>query len=934
MKTPIKPYLLFIVLIILGILFPQFAYGQNRTDLFEDYEIWIDSFNQFKAFENIDGQAFQTHSNFDFGDTKHAYWLRLRIQNPSSELKKYWLQVGVFDSITLAQKVNGHFDIRNRGLLIDYDQPQKQSFQSLQQNKYGFEILMAANTQEAFFLRIKNTVRFENTIANIQLLNKEENFIIAGKQSIYFSFFSAAFFGILLFFIIFSLFQYFQNKDLSYLYYSIYLSLNFLYFWWKFEKSNSFFNVLFTNNPEAYYYYGVPFGMLIYISYFLFIVTFLNAKKDLPVFYNTLKIATYAALIYLVFNIAIAYINGLDTSWELNYWMRFILIPFSVITIYQVFKNKHQLGFYILTGTLIMLVGAAITTVFSKTLTQHYVGPWDIPLLPIQIGILIEVLFFSAGLAYKSRLIVQENTAILLDLKQRQIESNFHKNQKEKLTQLYTNLSHEFRTPLTIILGMLRQIKGHQEAKKMIRRNGNQLLDLTNQVLDLNKLEAYKMDINWTQGDVMSFIRYCSESFEQMAKNGAKKFSIFCAPNQLIMDFDVEKLQKIINNLIVNAIKFTPKGGQIRIDAYKDEKGKQPLLRIDISDSGKGIPPEYHQSIFDHYTQLPGTDGGTGIGLALVKELTLLLGGKIELDSALQKGSIFKLSFPIHNEAKLEPNWTNFEKEVLNENSKATQLIELIVGRPSVLLVEDNADVQYYLKQILKSQYNCFVANNGKQGLEMLKDIYPDIIISDVMMPEMDGYEFCQKVKENHIFQHIPIILLTAKASQPDKLNGLKCKADAYLTKPFDEEELLLRIEQLLEQNSTLKSRSEDVHRKNGLLEKEENEAVVFMDKFHETLNKHLLDESFTIEDLANKMGQNHVYINNKIKKHRRQTTAQYIRYYRLNLAKKLLQTTQLTIAEISYKVGVPEPANFSNMFKKAFGSSPGQWRKGVFRDL
>jgi len=252
---------------------------------------------------------------------------------------------------------------------------------------------------------------------------------------------------------------------------------------------------------------------------------------------------------------------------------------------------------------------------------------------------------------------------------------------------------------------------------------------------------------------------------------------------------------------------------------------------------------------------------------------------------------------------------------------------EIIAGRTTLLLVEDNLDVQSHLNHILKSSYNIFFAKNGKEGLDRVRKIRPDLIISDVMMPEMNGYEFCEKVKNNSFSQHIPIILVTARASQQDKMKGLKQQADAYLTKPFEEEELLLRIQQLLQKNKILAARSENVLTQNGLLQDTESRIVLFMTEFHKVLSESLQDEKFKIKHLCTKMGMNHVSINNNIKKITGQTTAQYIRNFRLNLAKELLQTTDYSVAEIAYMVGIPEPSNFVNMFKKAFGKSPKQWR-------
>lgn len=500
----------------------------------------------------------------------------------------------------------------------------------------------------------------------------------------------------------------------------------------------------------------------------------------------------------------------------------------------------------------------------------------------------------------------------------------------------FTNITHEFRTPITVILGMIRQIKGNSKEKELIERNGQQLLGLINQVLDLNKIEANKMEVNWQQGDIMHYIRFCSEAFSLVMTDKQQKLEISCTPEQLLMDFDPLKMQKIINNLLSNAIKYTPTGGWIRIQAYKQEEGEQGWLKLKFSDSGPGIPRSYHDMIFRPYAQMPNSEGGSGLGLALVKELTVLQRGAIHLDSHEGQGSSFQLSFPIHQNAPLKPDEYSalVESPSVSLTKVDNNTVPWASSHASVLIVEDNPDVQYYLKQILQADYNIFSARNGKEALDLVKSARPNLIVSDLMMPEMDGYELCKVLKNGPSTQHIPIILLTAKASRQDKLKGFEYQADAYLIKPFDVEELRLRIRQLLLKHKNLKASNGNIFAKNEGLNNTENGAVAFLEKFHKILNENLQNEDFKIKALCTAMGMNHVSINKKIKEYTQHTTAQYIRYYRLNLAKEMLQHTTMTVAEIAYQVGVGEPSNFNNMFKKAFGKTPRQWRDElVFTD-
>lgn len=919
------------------VLFPNLIVAENlssnKTMILDssEFEVWIDSFSQLTSFEEIVQKEFQKSPTPQSGNTKHAYWFKFNLENKQEQPLTYWLHVGVFDSLTLIRQHGDSLRFSHRGLLADYTIEDKRHFRQLQQYKYGFEITIPPHSNITCFLRVKNTVRFETTFDGLKVMKKEQLLSEAPAKALYFGIFNAFFFGILFFLILFSLSQHFQARDASYLYYTLYLSLTIVYFWWKFEKANSFFNIFFTAFPKYYYYYEAPLSVLIYIGYFLFVARFLNAKVELPSFYRILRFLTPILAAYFAIAFLIAAIWGLDVGWEFIYWIRLVLIPTAVVAIFLVFKARHQLGFYVLMGALFMLLGAAVTTYLSKALSNHYAGPWDLPLLPIQLGVLLETFFFSIGLGYKSRLSEQEKTVALLDLQEKKKEAEYLKKRKTELTNLYANLSHEFRTPLAVVLGATKQIEGYPKERELIERNGGQLLRLINKILDVNKIEANKMQINWRREDAMRFIRYSAESFELLAKQKKQSLEVVCSPQTLLMDIDRDKFQKIINNLLSNAVKFTPIKGSIRVCASKLSDGEQETLRLEVSDSGPGIPENYRRLIFDPFIQTPNTEGGTGLGLTLVKQFTRLLGGEVLVNSAPDKGSAFILNFPIRRQAPLADlkQLHKIENRPLVNLPSMAEPGQIAASRSSVLLIEDNEDVLQYLKQLLRARYNVFSAKDGQTGFDMARQIRPDVIISDVMMPGMNGYELCRKLKNTVLTQNIPIILATARASRPDKLQGLKSEADAYLIKPFDEEELLIRVQGLLQKRRQLKKQVSGVFSKHGSADQTENEAVLFMEKLHAILEDHLQNEGFKIKELCRELGVNHVTLNNKIKEYTGKTTARYIRNYRLQYAKKLLRTTQLSVAQISYKVGISEPANFNNLFKKIFGKSPKQWREG-----
>ncbi|MCB0593868.1 MAG: response regulator [Lewinellaceae bacterium] len=527
-------------------------------------------------------------------------------------------------------------------------------------------------------------------------------------------------------------------------------------------------------------------------------------------------------------------------------------------------------------------------------------------------------------------------------------------------TNFYTNITHEFRTPLTIILGMVEQVKNdpekwYNEGLQMIRRSGNNLLRLVNQMLDLSKVEAGVLPVNMVQGDVIAYLKYVLESFHSLAENKDITVHFQSDKEALVMDYDPEKLREIMSNLLSNAIKFTPKGGSVKVEvrslpgrapylmevgaktgAKLEKPGDLPLgLRVVVTDNGKGISKERLDKIFGRFYSnadpQAGESGGAGIGLALTQELVKLLGGEITVQSEVGKGSQFTVTLPIANEAKLEN-----PPEIEPDPGKARSPIgekEQVAGAgedvPHLLIIEDNRDVVRYLFSILEQDYQLEVAENGKEGLEKALETIPDIILSDVMMPEMDGFELCDKLKMDFRTSHIPIILLTAKADMPSRIEGLERGADAYLAKPFHKEELQVRLHKLLEIRKQLQERYASLPSAGSRPPSVEYEIEdAFMKQVRDILEAHLSDEYFGILDLCKELGMSRPQFYRKFKALSGQTVGQYFRSLRLDKAKALLLATSLHISEIAYEVGFKDPAYFTRVFKEEFGVNPSEVRK------
>jgi signal transduction histidine kinase/DNA-binding response OmpR family regulator/ligand-binding sensor domain-containing protein len=505
-------------------------------------------------------------------------------------------------------------------------------------------------------------------------------------------------------------------------------------------------------------------------------------------------------------------------------------------------------------------------------------------------------------------------------------------------TRFYANITHEFRTPLTVIQGMANELEDHptQEPGRkinLIKKNSRNLLALVNQMLDLSRLQAGKASVELKQNDVINFVKYLVESYESYAKLQNLGLQFYSEEKELIMDFDAKKMEKVLANLLSNAIKFTPEYGKILVVAKKITTGGISYIEIKVKDNGIGISKENIPHIFDRFHQVNPiyNNQGSGIGLALVKEFIGIMNGTIRVESVLNEGSTFFITLPIQNKTPLvkEADQHVFKSLPVIDSPKKQGSVLSENGLPILLIIEDNTDVTYYLETCLKGHYQTLSRSNGKAGIETALEILPDVIISDVMMPEMDGFEVCKILKEDERSSHIPIILLTAKATKEDKIEGLTQGADAYLTKPFEKEELMIRLDKLMEIRQTLQKKYS-----NSLISSQsDNKAIEskedsFIGKIEKIILENLEDEDFSINELSRELSLSRSQVHRKVKALTGMSTAIYMRSVRLQKGKELLQSNELSISEVAYQCGFKSPVYFSQVFKETFGSSPSATRK------
>lgn len=498
--------------------------------------------------------------------------------------------------------------------------------------------------------------------------------------------------------------------------------------------------------------------------------------------------------------------------------------------------------------------------------------------------------------------------------------------------RFFTNITHEFRTPLTVILGLAGEgerspgLPSPPNTWNLIRRNGSHLLRLINQLLDLSKLETGKLPIQWVQVNAVDYVRYLTESFRSLADSREITLTLDLPEEPILTDLDLEKTQDIIANLLGNALKFTPTGGQVMVTV----SGGQTHWTCAISDTGPGIAPEYQEQIFDRFAQLnPEQHGGTGIGLALTRELVDLLNGHISLESEEGAGSTFSILLPIHQTAQLTklPELP-IRPAIPAQLSTVRQAVETDGDIPHLLIIEDNADIVDYLQNSFEGTYQISVAPDGQKGVEMALQHIPDAIISDVMMPHKDGFTVCQELKQDERTSHIPIILLTARAAIEDKLQGLKYGADAYLPKPFEREELLIRLEQLILLRRRLQVRYQQTGQLPSTEDKSQQAEDSFIRKVREEVLAHLSDQGFTVERLAEAIHLSRTQLFRKIKALTGRSVSQLINQIRVEQAEILLLQTDQTVSEIAYQTGFSDPNYFMRVFSRERGMSAGEWRK------
>jgi len=516
------------------------------------------------------------------------------------------------------------------------------------------------------------------------------------------------------------------------------------------------------------------------------------------------------------------------------------------------------------------------------------------------------------------------------------IEARYLAELEENKTKMFVNIAHEIRTPLTILLGLTEEVHLSAEPKwkektTLMYQSGQQLLNVVQQIFNLIKLEQQRLELNPHYGDLAAFIRLAVEPFKPMLNSRNITFSLNIPDQPVMMMFDAQYMQPVVSNLLSNAIKFTAKGGVITINLWQESADK---VFLSVEDTGIGIAVEHLSKIFDRYYQVGGTHAetsGTGIGLTYVSELLKLMGGEISVRSEAGKGTVFTVVLPMLDGVAELP--VQGAPMVLEEPEMVDTAFEKKSGKPLVLIVEDNYEMAQFIGRSLIPDFRVQYATNGKEGLEMAGSIVPDLIVSDVMMPEMNGFDFCAAIKTHNVTNHIPVLLLTARAEEIDRIQGLSKGANAYLTKPFSREVLRLHLMNLMALRNSVRVKWQHgtltPQHLNDEAGKTQTPEQIFAKMVYEVIAGQYANADFGVDDLCRHFSMSNSQFHRKTAAVMGNTPGQLIREFRLERGRELLtDPNRLNISEIAYTIGFRDPNYFSQAFSAAYGQSPRQYRQ------
>lgn len=786
---------------------------------------------------------------------------------------------------------------------------------------YTFLLEMKPLEQTRSYLMLAN-FSVLNTEIDIQprlspLETAQSDWLSTNQKNHWFGIFSGMF---LAFFIYaFSLYQFNRTPFLRY--WMLYIFASFWYILYEVE-SDPYINVLFSHYPIAFTKFKSFFNLFSVAFYVSFFRHILNLDIHLPNLNKWLKRLVWLLIITACIDLLLHFLtNHYKLIYYISLSARGVAAGFGFYSIFVTLYKKIYLANIIVLGTIAWILGS-VGLILSSHGVINVEQKWLLssPIVFLQIGTLIELFLFSLAISFKQRAI--------------ELEKIKTENQLTSLSELsvakdqfYTEITHELRTSLTLIEGDSKQIVGNEAAKKRIVNNSQNLTYLITQILEVAKGELNLLQYQAVQMDVIPYLKHLAACFDSSAAFKNIKLYYHSKIEELVMDIDEDKLGRIIINLLSNAIKYTPENRQIEFIISHDKNH----LAIIIKDSGDGIALKEQPHIFNLFyriTERSNQAMGSGIGLFIAKKYVEIMKGTIEIESNIGKGSTFKILLPIFNNApKIESHSTYNYKYGFPKVTSVSQLpnnIKKEQNQASILVIEDKIEIFQQIHNLLAPSYHIGYAQNGKIGIEKALEQVPDLILCDVMMPGMNGFEVCEVLRKETETSHIPIIMLTAKATHADKLRGLEIGVVDYIFKPYDEKELMLTIRNQFLQMERIQS----YYKTYGCLPKERINEDEFLQKVRTVIQKQYSEESFNVRQLAKHIHLSTAQLNRKMNNLTGETAQQWITTQRMQNARQLLLTTTLPIGEIAYQVGYAKPNSFSRAYKDCFQETPSETRK------
>lgn len=855
-------------------------------------------------------------------------WLKLLLTNSTKEELSLTLLLHADLLDTWFQTTDGNWQHQTGGNLRPRALWDSRQHQPIYTSPHTIQFRIPPTVTTTFYIKVGATD--VNTIWQPKLCNRA--FFLDHSTS-YFQRTIATqsfFHGVLVLMFLFPLGMFLLNKDRAYLFYAGYtLSISvFLGYYFEFQNFS-----LLAEYPRLgrvltnLSCYAFPFFYNLFLIHFLHID---NWRPDIKKLLNK-------------FNRSLMVIGGLTctgllffapTTFKLIY-ANWLYLPIVIIGLgglgylnWQYWRSHNRLAQFVALNNFFLLIGLLLSAFIAYLGAMGFFDVrtasfWGI--LFLEATIVLQLLSFSLSLSYRS--LETEREKIKLKELDR-LKSRF-----------FANISHEFRTPLTLILGPVQQIKSQtinstiHKQLTTVEKYAQSLLRLVNQILDLTKLEVGKMQLEPKVFDWVEMANVIIYSFESAAQQKQIKLSFKSALAQLLVTLDQSKMEQILINLMANALKYTPNGGKIEVQSNLIDDRK--TLQIIVRDNGVGISVADQKYIFQHFYQGEHPDftvnqPSSGIGLSLTKELVNLHYGTIQVKSQRGLGTSFIIELPLETVEKTEaiknsssPSYPIVVSDLANSSS-TEDIPKIQDDRALILLVEDHPDIQKYIQSCLIEEYQLVLASDGEIGVEQAIKEVPDLIITDIMMPKKDGYELTKILKNHTATSHIPVIMLTGKSTKASRMEGLQVSADDYLTKPFDPEELRLRVSNLIANRQKWVNHYQNIATSKQIDLSIPSMEDVFIQKALTVVEENLGDEQFSVEKLGRILRLDRTQLFRKLKAITGQNPSTFIRTVRLKKAYALLSNRSATVGEIAFSVGFNSTNYFNRCFKEHFGKTPG----------